>query len=59
MSTQPKMMASAATGAQIKVRLMLELEGPDASVQSIVSALLDKTIEVPPVKIRLSKSNSD
>jgi len=51
------MMASAVTGAQIKVRLMLELEGPDTSVQSIISALLDKTIEVPPVKIRLSKPN--
>lgn len=56
-STQPQMMASAVTGAQIKVRLMLELEGPDTSVQSIISALLDKTIEVPPVKIRLSKPN--
>ena len=54
-SAQPAMKPLAETETQAKLRLVLDLEGPYAAVQLIGSALLDKTIEVPPVKIRLSK----
>ena len=56
-SAQPAMKPLAGMETQTKLRLVLELEGPHASLQSIVSALLDKTIEIPPVKIRLGKLN--
>lgn len=56
-NTRPEMKALEGMETQAKVRLVLELEGPYASVQSIVSALMDKTIEVPPVKIRLGRPN--
>jgi pSer/pThr/pTyr-binding forkhead associated (FHA) protein len=56
-SAQPGMKPLAGMETQTKLRLVLELEGPYTSVQSIVSALVDKTIEIPPVKIRLSKPN--
>lgn len=37
------------------VRLELELEGPRAELQSVISALADKPIEVPPIRIRIRK----
>ncbi len=43
------------TETETTVKLVLELEGPSPQLQAIVSALLDKRIEVPPVKIRLRK----
>lgn len=37
------------------VRLELQLEGPRAELRSVISALADKPIEVPPVRIRIRK----
>jgi hypothetical protein len=38
---------------QTTVRLEVELEGPRADLQAVISALADKPIEVPPLRIRI------
>ena len=55
---QPEMKPLMGMETQTKLRLVLDLEGPNAPLQAIVSALLDKPIEIPPLKIRLSKPDS-
>jgi predicted component of type VI protein secretion system len=37
------------------VRLELELEGPKAELQAAISAVVDKPIEIPPIRIRIRK----
>ncbi len=41
--------------AQDGLELVVEVEGPESSLRSLVSALVDKTIAVPPLKIRVRK----
>jgi hypothetical protein len=38
---------------QTVVRLEVELEGPKADLEAVISALVDKPIEVPPIKIHI------
>ena len=40
---------------QTVARLEVELEGPKADVQAVISALVDKPIEVPPLSIRIRR----
>jgi predicted component of type VI protein secretion system len=44
---------------QTIVRLELELEGPRAELQAVISAVVDKPIEVPPIRIRIRQVGRD
>lgn len=44
---------------QTIVRLEVELEGPRADLQAVICAIVDKPIEVPPVKIRIRQLGHD
>jgi hypothetical protein len=44
---------------QTIVRLELELEGPRAELEAVIAAVVDKPIEVPPMRIRIRQLRRD
>jgi hypothetical protein len=45
----------ASTDTTARATLSLEIEGPRAVLKSVLAALLDKDIEIPPLKLRVRR----